>query len=95
VQMCYGCIRVFHLIERAVRSGGWKLIESDSGNRELYDLSTDPAEARDLYTGNQQIAAAIASRMDTYRKRIRSAAAAAAKLDQDALETLKSLGYVQ
>jgi choline-sulfatase len=75
---------------RAVRSGRYKYI--DAPNPELYDLSIDPLESRNLYSTEQARAVAM-------RKRIMSllANAPAAKPrspSPDTVKALRSLGYL-
>jgi arylsulfatase A-like enzyme len=39
----------------AIRQGDWKLIESyETGKHELYDLSSDPSESKDLSGANTE-----------------------------------------
>ena len=75
---------------RAMRHGGWKLIEAP--RPELYDLASDPAETRNLF-------AKEAARADALRRLLDRAeslpAAAAPRLDDpEAMERLRALGYV-
>lgn len=44
----------------AVRSARYKLIEHSAGNREFYDLLSDPTESNNLINGASNIAAALA-----------------------------------
>jgi arylsulfatase A-like enzyme len=55
----------------AVREGKWKVIEQyDDGRTELFDLSTDPGEARDLATAEPARAAALRARLRDWRKSV-------------------------
>lgn len=47
---------------RAVRSGKWKLV-MDGGIHNLYDLTTDPGETRDLYPAHQDIAESLKKKL--------------------------------
>ena len=45
---------------QAVRMGDWKAVRLDAGKAlELYDLSTDPAEARDVATAHPEVVARV------------------------------------
>lgn len=56
----------------AVRDGDWKLVWSNkpfgTGNWELFDLSTDPAEARDLAASNPDKLAEMMKDWDAYQQ---------------------------
>ncbi len=53
----------------AVREGDWKLIEFfEDGRVELYHLSEDPREERDLAASEPANTAALRARLDTWRK---------------------------
>lgn len=55
----------------AVRRGNWKLIEYyEDGRRELYDLSKDPSESRNLISQNADVAMELAGALDTWRKEV-------------------------
>jgi arylsulfatase A-like enzyme len=51
--------------EWAVRSGNWKLVASPQ-NKELFDLATDPAEARDLAPSSAAKVAELTKLYDTW-----------------------------
>jgi arylsulfatase A-like enzyme len=53
----------------AVRAGAYKLIEFyENGRRELYDLSRDVSEARNLIAGKPEVAKELAAKLDAWRK---------------------------
>jgi arylsulfatase A-like enzyme len=81
---------------RAIIAGPFKLIVTASGGKELYHLDKDPAETRNRYNGADPIAQQLAFQLARWT---RSAAPYAesipAPLDRNALDKLRSLGYVQ
>jgi|GEM_PF-1433195 len=62
---------------RAVRGGGWKYILWESRKEALYDLRTDPAEARDL-SGEASQAPALARMRSALKRRMKETADPAA-----------------
>lgn len=65
---------------------------------ELYDLLDDPGEMRNLLSPPTPEALAVASRLDTRLRRVaseRRGRPARSRLDPEALERLKALGYLQ
>ena len=55
----------------AIRSGDWKLIEFfESGTTELYDLSKDPAESRNLAAAEPSKASTLLARLRTWQQSI-------------------------
>ena len=76
---------------RALRDDRWKLIEAP--RPELYDLSTDPGEQRNLYADRPQTAQGLRQQLakltgDT------AGSMSTGTMDREALEKLASLGYV-
>jgi hypothetical protein len=64
-----------------------------SERRQLFDLASDPGEARDVKDGHAEMAA-----LDEQLRRflsLRGESAATTKLSPAELEKLRSLGYVQ
>jgi arylsulfatase A-like enzyme len=78
-----------------VRSGRWKLVRAPGRNGvrfELYDLATDPGEARDLAPGQPERVAALAALLD----RGPGAPAASGPAVRPEVEAeLRGLGYVE
>ena len=55
----------------AIRKGTWKLIEHyETGKRELFDLSTDIGEQRDLAGTNPERVEQLASELDAWRRSV-------------------------
>jgi len=55
----------------AVRAGDWKLLEYfEDGRVELYDLASDPGEARDLAATEPARAAALRERLASWRTEV-------------------------
>jgi len=78
---------------RAVIDGGWKLIitPTRAGRRyELYDLGADPGETHDLAAGDPARVARLEQMIDSWWE---TGAAPAEKVDPEAMEQLKALGY--
>ncbi len=67
----------------------WKLIASST--RELYDITKDPGEGRDVAAGNPSVVSAIAARADNV---FGSGVAATTPVGREAAERLRALGYV-
>ena len=80
---------------RSIEDDGWKLIEDDVGRVELYDLRVDPEEQRNVAASHaervEQMRAGLGSRA-VYRT---ESLADDPGLSQDALERLRSLGYIR
>jgi arylsulfatase A-like enzyme len=85
----------FHRVERAIFLDPLKFISSTNGKRELYDLSKDPHEQKNLYKPDDPTSRQMEAKLDEWVKSIRSHPSQPAKLDRETLERLKSLGYVQ
>jgi len=86
----------FRRVEQAVMSGPWKLIASSTGKRELYNIESDPAEAKNLYETDREPAKELEARLENWRKTIGPVRSRkAAELTAEELERLKTLGYVQ
>jgi arylsulfatase A-like enzyme/Tfp pilus assembly protein PilF len=79
---------------RAVRDGRYKFIRAP--RRELYDLQTDPRETVNIFEKNASTAAALERALDDLVARTARAAQAAApaRVDPEAEERLRALGYV-
>ena len=78
-----------------LRAGRWKYIESrEEGTFELYDLSLDPGERRNVLPAAPPEAAALPRRLASW---VRSAPAlpAAPPVGEEEARRLRSLGYVQ
>lgn len=71
----------------------WKYIEAPSP--ELYDLSIDPDESRNLAASEPQVLKDLARRLDELTNSMRSYAAADVELGAGMSEGLSDLGYVQ
>ncbi len=50
------------------RSGNWKLVSGGNGKPQLYDLSCDPAETRDVAQEHPEIVSRLAARLAEIRK---------------------------
>ena len=68
----------------------WKLIQSSE--TELYDLSHDPAEQRNVAQANAGVVQGMTTRLTTLQA---AAPAAPAAVPAEASERLRALGYVE
>lgn len=88
--------RRFNRTEHAVLCGDLKLITSSSGKRELYNLSDDPNERRNLYRRDDPITLRLMSKLAEWLRTIRPPRRPGSlEPDEESLERLKSLGYLQ
>jgi arylsulfatase A-like enzyme len=85
----------FNRIERAVRSDRWEFIQSTAGKRELYDMQTDPFERKNLYAFAKNRAAPLEQTLTKWITRLKPRSRIPAKLDREAVDRLRALGYVQ
>jgi len=81
----FGCAAL-----RTLRSGRYKYV--DAPNPELYDLSSDPLESRDLYSTEQPKALAMRRRMMSLLAN--APAAKPRSPSPDTMKALRSLGYL-
>ncbi|HEY2945346.1 MAG TPA: sulfatase-like hydrolase/transferase, partial [Vicinamibacteria bacterium] len=88
----YGQIHFGYAPLRALRAEGWKYIEAPRA--ELYRLSEDPGEAKNLLDARPQVGSAMRARLVTYDKDAGKPPANAVANDPAALERLAALGYV-
>jgi len=81
----------------SLSAGAMKLIEGSDGRRELYDLTEDPGEERDLAASRPERAAELADALARFRERLRARAESAESPEIDAAtrEELRSLGYIK
>lgn len=82
--------------EVVVRSGDLKLIlKRDGSSAALYDLAADPGETRNVASERRADLARLRSYYEAWTKELRPAASAEAQeLDEETLEGLKALGYI-
>jgi arylsulfatase A-like enzyme len=88
----------------AIREGHWKLVRRDrsgeASRRELYQLSEDPGETKDVSRVEHDRADALEARLlqhraDSERFRAGFGAAETVAPDDEALERLRALGYLE
>jgi arylsulfatase A-like enzyme len=79
---------------RSIQVGSLKLIASDRGERELYDLARDPDELHDLSAARPEDAARLAAQLDSWARNLAPRAAQPAPaIDPEARRALRELGY--
>jgi hypothetical protein len=87
----------------SVRDGDqfYKLVSLDANefHAELYDLAVDPGETRNLFDAENSQHASMIERLWKYKRSLaashRSGKSDEAELSPDALEALRSLGYIE
>jgi arylsulfatase A-like enzyme len=84
----------FHRIQRATFRNCWKFILSSDGDRELYNLSADAGENRNVIGEQPQVAAEMEAVLSAWQKNL-VPVNGPPRIDKDTLDRLKSLGYVQ
>jgi arylsulfatase A-like enzyme len=87
----------FRAIRRAVFQGTEKLLTSTTGERELFDIARDPAEARNLYPVEPDVGRDLEAKLE---RSLHTVAAAPREAPQgsagkEQVDRLKSLGYIQ
>lgn len=86
----------FKRIRRALIDWPYKFIQSSDGQHELYDLSRDPQESRNLAAGEPQHAATMLLRLERDHPRADPVPPATVqKIAPERLEALKELGYTE
>lgn len=81
--------------ERAVFRGSWKLVLSEKGRRALYDLKADPDELNDAQGRQPAQTAELEHLLRSWTLNFRKQGEDLKGLSPEAVERLKSLGYVQ
>jgi arylsulfatase A-like enzyme len=84
----------FNREERAVFSGQYKFISSTAGKRELYNLQIDPKEKTNLHGPNVRKSKDLEVILRLWLNETEEHSGSATKLDKEAIERLKSLGYI-
>jgi arylsulfatase A-like enzyme/Flp pilus assembly protein TadD len=87
----YGSLHFGWAPLRALRAEGWKYV--DAPRAELYRLTEDPAELKNLLDTRGSVASAIKARLVSYDQ-VGTPAAGAGDLDPSAAARLAALGYV-
>ncbi|QOY84987.1 sulfatase [Paludibaculum fermentans] len=82
-------------VERAVYLGGLKMVLTTKGRRELYDLAADPNETRDVQGSKPEQAAQLERLLRTWQQNYIKPGDQELGMGQEAVDRLKSLGYVQ
>lgn len=85
----------FNFVERALFSGVYKFISSTAGKRELYDLSKDPDEKKNLYSIDDAKSRELEEKMNQWLKTTtKDEYDVPPKLNKGALDRLRALGYM-
>jgi arylsulfatase A-like enzyme len=80
---------------KAVFDWPMKFISSSNGKRELFDLSSDPDEHRNLYIQQQERATQLDAALGAWKKILPSQTRQNKQVDPEKLKQLKGLGYIQ
>jgi arylsulfatase A-like enzyme len=83
--------------ERALVKGRWKLIASTTGRRELYDMVSDPTESTERSADQPEVARELEALLRdwTVAAERQRPKANPLKRDNDLLQRMKALGYLQ
>jgi arylsulfatase A-like enzyme len=93
-----GNVPGFERVLRTIRMGDYRYFLSTSGEERLFDLEADPRESRNLASERPALARAARARLEEWTRATAEAPPAArrpGRPDQEALEDLRALGYVQ
>jgi arylsulfatase A-like enzyme len=85
----------FDRIGRAIFEGQYKFIRTTAGGRELYDLASDPKETRNLFSEDDDISRGLEEDLDQWLKMLKEEVTPTTDLTPQAVDQLRSLGYVQ
>ncbi len=83
--------------KHAIRYQSWKyLVGDDEGTTELYDLSADPGEVRNVIAEKPEMAARLARALDDWRQAVTlpDSLTVRPELSEEDVRKLRSLGYV-
>ena len=90
---------LYGLEKKSWREGGYKLIHRSEYPQdvqfELYDLTADPRESRDIAPAQPERVRMMSDRMQSYLHQLSRAAPSTAPIDRETIERLRSLGYVK
>jgi len=85
----------FDRVQRAVFSGRFKFIKSTNGTKELYDLHEDPDEKNNLFKPDDKTSRELEARLNQWLEEVKEESGSIIKLEKEALDRLKSLGYIK
>lgn len=85
----------FRRTERALFLGKWKFVDSRNGRRELYDLSTDPAETRNFYGTEEPLQKEMERLLAELSVPDAKSSTKPLTADPATMERLKGLGYIK
>ena len=80
---------------KAIFEWPMKFITSTSGRRELFDLSADPDELRNLYIQQQERATRMDAALNAWKQILPGQTRQNKQVDPEKLKQLKGLGYIQ
>ena len=80
---------------RALPAWPYELVTASSGKYEVYDLAADPNETHDLSAANEKTAGGLGTELKAWVKTMPARPKQQMKPDGDAVQRVKSPGYVQ
>ncbi len=81
--------------KQAIRTNEWKYIVHQSGAEELYDLTRDPGETRNLAAARPEVIRTLRAHLQDSGAIDRLESPEAAQVSDEDLEVLKALGYIE
>jgi arylsulfatase A-like enzyme len=85
----------FRRTQRALYEGEYKYIESTTGKRELYRITSDPKETHDICDSDHVRCMELRTELEAWRTTIpKTIPATGTRLDQQTIDRLRSLGYL-
>ncbi|MDY7038032.1 MAG: sulfatase, partial [Thermodesulfobacteriota bacterium] len=87
----------FDRVERAIFLGKYKFISSTAGKKELYSLTKDPSEKKNIYQSDDVLSLELERRLARWLETTvaETDLSAKGKPDKETLDRLKTLGYIQ
>jgi arylsulfatase len=84
-------------VGRSVRYRGWKYIEMDDPeeSEQLYDLTADPGETRNLVSVKTEKAADLRALLHAWDASVPVVRSGTPELDEESIRTLRTLGYIE
>jgi arylsulfatase A-like enzyme len=82
-------------LERTIYSWPFKFLTFSNGRYELYNLSTDPAESRNIAASERDTAKQLGLNLSRWTKAMPAQAAQKVSVDKEVMQRLKGLGYAQ
>lgn len=84
-------------LERGLVKGRWKMIQSNRGRRDLYDMVSDPQESKNLWTSHSEVAREMDGLLREWvaNSGLQRPVTRVVPRERNLLRRLKALGYAQ